>query len=546
MNLVTNHLLETESHLWQRLAYLSILLHFIFILVLSLFRHWGFMTTLNDLGIWDQVVWGLANGESFLNTTVFNYKANWLGIHFTPILALLAPLYAIFPSVVWLFLVQAGCLSLSGIVLFFFARRVFNSDRLGFIWMLAYLLNPTILNAGIYDFSPMTITLPCILTGILAIELRRPFLLSVAVFVILLCKEHLGVMSIGFGILWWIKTRKWKTAVFLIALGVTHALVVMGVIMPALSPTKTHIMLSEDMGQLSRYSWLGNSLTAIIKTIFTQPLFVFKTAMLDFGGIQYLGLLLMFFLGLPLVAAEFMLPAIADLGVNLLSFNSLPRSIYAYHNLSVITVLTVAAIYGAKKVAGLPAKLNRFSGLQLATLVLGANLIGGYFLGPLPLPGARNIMAPTALVNWPDANIPRIRAIVGDNASVSVQANIGAYFSQRKEVFLYPNQTGQADAIILRLESPTRNVNNIPEHLLKERRYLCTAIDGHLQMDRTDYLASIETLLSGREYGIVFWKDPWLVFRKGAVNDDLRDTIGKKVAELKIQWKSIPIIKNSP
>jgi uncharacterized membrane protein len=537
MSLLTNQILKTDARHWRQLAYLSISVHFIVILLLSLFRHWGYMSTLNDLGIFDQAVWGLVNGESFLNTIVFDYKVNWLGLHFQPILTLFIPFYAIFPSALWLILVQSVSLSISGVVLFFLARILFKSELISFLWLLSYLMNPTLLNAGVYDFSPMTITVPCILVGMLAVEMKKPRWLIASMLIILLCKEHLGVMVIGFGCLWWVKNREWKVSVLLLCMGIAHMLIVMEGIMPMLSPTKTHIMISEDMGQLSRYGWLGNSPGAIIETIFSRPLFVLKTALLDFKGIQYLGLLLMFFLGLPLAAPEFLFPAMADLAVNLLSYNSLPRSLFAFHNLSIIAILTVASMYGVKRISNLPKRFNRFSVTQLAALVVAVNFIGGYFLGPLPFPGARNIMAPTHLVNWPEATISKIRSITGTNTSVSVQANVGAHFSHRKEVYLYPNQTGKADAIILRMASPTSNINNIPEHLKKERKFLCTALDGHLQMDRTDYLRSIEMLLYNNEYGIVFWNDPWIVFKKGAADVEARDTIFEKIAELKRQWQ---------
>jgi len=32
--------------------------HFAVILALGLLRHWGYMTSLNDLGVFDQAVWG--------------------------------------------------------------------------------------------------------------------------------------------------------------------------------------------------------------------------------------------------------------------------------------------------------------------------------------------------------------------------------------------------------------------------------------------------------------------------------------------------------
>ncbi|MGB6012803.1 MAG: DUF2079 domain-containing protein, partial [Desulfobacterales bacterium] len=60
------------------------------------------MSSINDLGQFDQAVWGGLHGEPFLNTITLNQPANWLGLHFQPILILFVPLYAIIPSIIWL------------------------------------------------------------------------------------------------------------------------------------------------------------------------------------------------------------------------------------------------------------------------------------------------------------------------------------------------------------------------------------------------------------------------------------------------------------
>jgi len=80
-------------------------------------------------------------------------------------------------------------------------------------------------------------------------------------------------------------------------------------------------------------------------------------------------------------------------------------------------------------------------------------------------------------------------------------------------------------------------VNNIPSHLKKERKYLSYSLDGHLQMDRSDYLFSIEALLSGKEYGIELFDDPWVVFKKNVENIKLQDEVIKKIEQLKKQWQ---------
>ena len=83
---------------WRRWTVIAISIHFVVILALGLFRHWGYMTSLNDLGVFDQAVWGTLHGQFMLNTSnEFNQQINWLGFHFHPILLLFVPLYAIAP-----------------------------------------------------------------------------------------------------------------------------------------------------------------------------------------------------------------------------------------------------------------------------------------------------------------------------------------------------------------------------------------------------------------------------------------------------------------
>jgi hypothetical protein len=176
----------------------------------------------------------------------------------------------------------------------------------------------------------------------------------------------------------------------------------------------------------------------------------------------------------------------------------------------------VAAIYGAERVSRWNKK---YSAKDLTNLVFMASFISCYILAPLPLPGAANHWKPTHFLNLPDPGVLTIRSLMDEETSVSAQSNIGSHFSQRWEIYRYPNKAGEVDVIILRLESPTANINNLHDGLKDPRRNVLKMLDSHLQMDRTDYIASIERLLAGKKYGILFWNDPWLVMKKGVVNN---------------------------
>jgi uncharacterized membrane protein len=187
--------------------------------------------------------------------------------------------------------------------------------------------------------------------------------------------------------------------------------------------------------------------------------------------------LLLLFSGFFLLAPEFLIVGIADLAANLLSANPMPRSIFAYHSVCLIPIFTIATIYGVKRI---PFKKIRQPIVILPGLILSVNLIWGYLYAPLPLPGSFNYWAPRPFANWKDPKVAAIRSAIDENDSLSVQNNIAAHLSQREKLYLFPSKVGETDFIILRLESPTSNVNNIPEKYISRRKDILGTLDSHL------------------------------------------------------------------
>ena len=515
----------THSTHWRRWTWIAISIHFLLILLLGLSRHWGYMSSLNDLGVFDQAVWGTLHGEFLLNTSnLFNTPINWLGVQFSPVLLLFVPLYAISPNAEWLVLAQACALSVTAWPIFLLANRVCHSEKAGLLWAFIYLVNPFLLNAAVWDFHPIMLAVPFIAFGMLAIEKADSRLLFLSCLPLLFIREHLGLAVAGFGLLWWLHVGSWKPAVGLIAVGIAHSALVLAVVMPAFSPTHEHVMLS--VGPVDRYGWIGHSVSEVVLTILHRPLFVFEKAMLDMGGAVYLILLLLPLLGFPLAAVTWLLPGLADLAANTLSANPMPKSIFSYHSVGLAPVLTVAAIHGAARISRWQKKLSI---IEIIGLALMASIIMGYRFAPAPLPGAHNFWMPTHFINWPDPSVQTIRAAVGNNASASVQGNIGAHFSQRHDVYLYPNMVGKVDAIVLRLESPTTR-------LLPPGPQIVATLASHLQMSPTDYLASIHCLLASKAYGVLIWEDPWLVFAKGAPKGETEWKIETRLMQMREQW----------
>jgi uncharacterized membrane protein len=515
---------------WGRLALLLGVAHFFLTAGLGLSRHWGYLTSINDLGVFDQAIWGTLNGAPFLNTSsALGVPINWLGFHFNPILLAFVPLYLVWPAAEWLILIQAAAISVTAWPLYLLARQVLQSECAAFLWAAVFLANPFVLSAAVWDFHPVSLAAPLMVLGVLAIEKRKPWLFGLTCLMLLLVQEHFGIAVAGFGVLWWLRNRSLFPAVAALCVGVAHTVLVLGVIMPALSPTGAHVMLSGDLGQLSRYAWLGESAGEIVRNALAHPFALVQEIFLDMGGGKYLALLLLTLLFTPLAGIEFLLPGLADLAANLLSANTMPRSMYAYHSISLIPLLVAAGIYGAARIAS---RWRRLSSCELAGFVLWGAITLSYLAAPLPLSYAPNYWQPIAWPLVPEQAVSEIRRLMPAEADVSVQGNIGAHFTQRRRIYLFPRKVGEADFVVLWLESPTgRMAGQEPGRV--------GSLAHHLAMPPERYLGTVERLLDDDAYGIVYWNLPWLVLAKGeAGNSGAGQAVKLYLAGKAKEWRS--------
>lgn len=101
------------------------------------------------------------------------------------------------------------------------------------------------------------------------------------------------------------------------------------------------------------------------------------------------------------------------------------------------------------------------------------------------------------------------------NQSVSAQGNIGAHFSYREQIYLFPHKVAESDYVILWLSSPTTWYDN------KSFSGDVASIGHHIQMLPLDYLTKIEELLGNKNFKIAYWNEPWLVFKRGPKDKDV-------------------------
>lgn len=494
------------SKLYPSPLLVAVSLHFIIFSILGISRHLGYMTSINDLGCFDQVLWNIIHNNFPLNTSVFSQPINWFSFHFHPILYFFVPFYYLIPTVNWFIFTQSAALSVAALPIFLLAKQVTNSEKQALLWGLIYLFNPFVLSADAWDFHPVCLAVPFIALSFLAVEQQKPWLFASANIVLLLCQEQFGLTVACFGLLYGLKNKEMYVSSLFLMLGVVSVIFILTIAMPSLSPTNQHLMFGNHSGNnahLSRYTWLGHSLKEVISTLVFSPVYVFQRVLFEFHGLFYLRSLLLPVLFTALAAPLFMLPMTPDLLANILAANPLPRSICSYHSVAIIPVLTTAAIYGCQKIyrycSLLPPK-------KLTSCICGVTIIWGYLFAPLPLPFAENIWHPVQLIAKYDPREDEIKALI-ENHSISAQANIGPHFSQREKIYLFPSKIAESDYVILWLSSPSKY-----NYFLSN--YNSNVLAQDIQMLPIDYLDKIENLLSSKNFKIAYWNDPWLVFKK--------------------------------
>lgn len=134
---------------------IPISLYIVVLSYLSILKHNAFMSTAWDLGIYEQVVWSTANtGRLFWYTPeiLINPSCNFFGIHFSPFLFVILPIYYAFQSTETLLILQVSFLALGAVPLYKIASHEDLTRRQALVFVLLYLTYPPIYGMVFFDF----------------------------------------------------------------------------------------------------------------------------------------------------------------------------------------------------------------------------------------------------------------------------------------------------------------------------------------------------------------------------------------------------------
>jgi len=219
-----------------RTAWTIAALAFLLFAFVALRQHDTFHTRARDMGIYAQIIWNTGHGRPFASTLLEENRLH-VAEHVAPAMALIAPLYALFPDPRLLLLLQQASLAAAGLPIFFWARRhVGDLPALGLL--VGYELMPTTSRIAFSEFHPIVMAALPVALGVKATLEGRARTAVVWLVLALLFEEETAPIVGAAGAYLWLRHRRWS-GFGLGALAAAWLLVLTLVAMPAFHDRRT-------------------------------------------------------------------------------------------------------------------------------------------------------------------------------------------------------------------------------------------------------------------------------------------------------------------
>jgi len=397
---------------------------------LSVLQQHAFHTGRFDVGNLTQAVWSTAHGHFLQMTDLQGEQISRLGAHFDPLVALLAPLWWLWPSPDFLLTVQAISVALGALPVFWLARKHLGGEWAGLAFALVYLLYPPTQWLVVDDFHPVAFATPLLLFAIWFLDEDRLLPFALCAGAACLTKEQIGLVVATLGLWYAFGHRRRRAGLAIFAVGVVVAVVATAVVVPHFAP-------GGGSPFEGRYEAVGGSPGGVARTTVTHPIRVLEAAT-EHRDVDYLFRLLLPLLGLPLLAPLVAASALPELGLNLLSSTKTQTSIHFHYTAGAIPGLIAGAVFGAARLQRHAPRVRPI----LPRLVVAIVLLAGITFGPLP--AWRHLWFGSKLATRDQIVGPHARAAarvleaVPPGVPVSATNSLGAHLSERRRIFSFP------------------------------------------------------------------------------------------------------------
>lgn len=404
---------------------------FLLYATLSIVRHATFRSTGFDLGLFDQVVWHLAN----LDAPASSLKGldSILGDHFSPVLALVAPVRVLWPSPDALLVTQAALVAASGLPVHLFTRARFG-ERVSLAVCGAYLAGGS-LQAGVwFDFHEVAFAPLLIALAVLFSDRGQRGRALVAALALLLVKEDMAFVVVAMGGYFALVGLRREALVVVVA-GVGWYLAVTELVIPAAAGGAAY--------RYWTYDALGSDLGDAAWNILRRPWRILEVATDASEKLRTTAYLLGAWLGLSLLSPVVLL-AVPLLAARMLSSNPQYWTMEGHYSLALAPVLALAAVDGLARLRRrLPERRSR----RLPALAAGGFVAIAVLVTPA-FPGHRLLLPDSYRTPADYRAADEALALVPPGASVAATNRIVPHLADRDDVVLLGPTSGSPEFVV--------------------------------------------------------------------------------------------------
>ncbi|MDO8270006.1 MAG: DUF2079 domain-containing protein, partial [Candidatus Levybacteria bacterium] len=325
-------------------------------------------------------------------------------------------------------------ISIGGIFVYLLSEKIIVNKKISLILALSYLTNFWIHQQNLFDFHAVTLATGVLLAAFYFLIKKSYKLFLLSLFIALLTKENVFLVSAVFGIFIYGKQNK-KLGIGLLIVSLLLFYIITAFAIPNARGTE-HFALSY-------YLYLGDSFLDILKNLFVKPQLLFSH-LLTTSTITYFHELLIPTGYIALLSPLYLIFALPDFAIYLLSSNENLRMHYYHYGALIVPFIYVSTIYGIKFIINKTKYRN--TGNMIFYYLLTALLLTFYLYSPLP--GMRE--ADYRIFSSQNSDVlKKYLALIPPDASVSASNNIGAHLSQREKIYVMPYGINFAEYVVL-------------------------------------------------------------------------------------------------
>ncbi len=363
-----------------------------------------------DLAIFDNVFFNAISGNGFWSSIQGHH---YFADHFAPLLALLLPFYALWPSPLNLLFIQSLLLGLSALPVYLLGKKII-SQKWGAALALIWLINPLLWNINLHEWHILPLAVPLLLfTYYFYLQNNFKYFLLLLI-ASMLIREDVVVVTAIFSLLALLDKKDKKWIIAPAVLSVLYFIFTIWLI-STLRPGGSRFMMY--------YQWIFDS----------SPLQIIAH-LLSFGNIEMIIGLLLAFLFIPLLASRYLILALGVfLQIALVAGGGSNIITDTHYSSLFLPALIISSLWGIKKIKNKKTKLTKLLNFDpaLSKTIISVSLV--YLLAVLG-PGY-GIAKETIKPSNTKTNIKKLLLNIPNNATVASSYVYLPIFSTRQQIY---------------------------------------------------------------------------------------------------------------